>query len=147
MESLRTGDTDPALTYTLSDFVAMKDIDTSTYRNFSILEKYDDIEFVDHNLIDDYIDILEELCVQCELSDEEYLKYKYAPDMLAYDVYGSTQLDFLILAANGIIDPKDFDMTTVNLPKVAVAKEFLTEILTANTPYIEDNRQNFGIIN
>lgn len=147
MEKLDTADTNPALTYTLSDFIAMKDIDTSTYRNFSILEKYDNIEFVDHNLLDDYIDILEDVCVDCELTDEEYNKYKYAPDMLAYDVYGSTQLDFLIMAANGIIDPKEFDNSVIKLPKVAIAKEFLTEVMTANTEYIDNNRQNLGILN
>ena len=29
------------------------------------------------------------------LSDDEYKKYRYSPDLLAYDIYGSVQLDFI----------------------------------------------------
>lgn len=135
----------PATTHTLQDFINMKSIDNTTYRNLSILEKYNNIEFVDHNLLDEYKEELDAICTKCELTDEEFRKYQYSPDALAYDVYGSTQLDFLIMAANNIVDPKDFNMTTIYLPYNSVAKKFLAEILSRNASYIEHNRYEYNI--
>ena len=107
----------PALTYTLDQFIGMKYSDDITYHNFSIIEKIDDnIELVDHNIIEDYLDELESICVKCELTLEQYRKYKYKPDLLAFDVYGSVQLDFIIMLVNDMIDPKEFDLKTIKLP-------------------------------
>ena len=131
----------PTETYTLEQFILMKNSDTMTYSNFSIFNKIDEIKVLDHNLIDDYIRELESLCKVVSLTDEEYKKYKYAPDLLAYDLYGSVQLDFIILAANDIIDPKDFNLKRLKLPPTRVLKQLLTEIYNSNSSYISRNRQ------
>ena len=115
----------PALTYTLDQFIGMKYSDDITYHNFSIIEKIDDnIELVDHNIIEDYLDELESICVKCELTLEQYRKYKYKPDLLAFDVYGSVQLDFIIMLVNDMIDPKEFDLKTIMLPYASALKAF-----------------------
>ena len=131
----------PTETYTLEQFILMKNSDTMTYSNFSIFNKIDEIKVLDHNLIDDYIRELESLCKVVSLTDEEYKKYIYAPDLLAYDLYGSVQLDFIILAANDIIDPKDFNLKRLKLPPTRVLKQLLTEIYNSNSSYISRNRQ------
>ena len=133
---------DPALTYTLHDFVRVGMSDEMTYRNFSILEKIDNIEHLDHNLIEDYQEELESICINADLTDDQYKKYKYCPDLLAYDVYGSTQLDFVILFANGMIDPKEFDLKTVKLPYASHLKSFLSTIYNSESGYIEQNRSD-----
>lgn len=140
-----TASSNPALTYTLDDFIRAGLSDDMTYRNFSILEIVDGVEHLDHNLIEDYQDELQLLCQDVELDIEQYKKYKYAPDLLAYDLYGSVQLDFVILFANGIIDPKDFDLKVIKLPYASVMKEFLNKVYNSEIGYIEQNRADNGI--
>lgn len=146
MGKFNDGRNDSALTYTLSDFVSMKNSDDATYRNFSILEVVNNIELVDHNLIDDYILEYENICVPCHLSLEEAKKYKYSPDLLAYDIYGSVQLDFLILLANDMVDPKEFDLRIVKLPFASKLVDFLNRVYGANQNYIRQNRADNGLI-
>lgn len=135
----------PALTYTLEDFVRVKDSDDMTYRNFSILEIINGVELLDHNLLDDYADILSSICQDVELTPEQYNKYAYFPDLLAYDIYGSTQLDFVILFANDMIDPKEFNLKKVKLPFASALSEFLSQIYNSNSGYITQNREDNGL--
>jgi hypothetical protein len=137
----------PALTYTISDFISMKYTDEITFRNYSILEVINDIELLDHNLVEDYLSELSSICVSVPLTDEEYKKYKYAPDLLAYDVYGSVQLDFVIMYANNIIDPKEFNFKTIKLPYASALKTFLASVYNVNSGYLEQNREDNNIIN
>lgn len=130
----------PALTYTLEHFIQMQHSDELTYRNFSILEVVDDLEFIDHNLVEDYLDELESICIPCELTDDQYKKYKYSPDLLAYDVYGSVQLDFVIMYANGMVDPKEFNSKVVKLPYASGLKLYLNSVYNSNSSYISQNR-------
>lgn len=135
----------PAKVYTLEDFVSLRNKDNTTYRSFSILEKYDNNEFVDHNLFDEYIDIIERLVVDTELTDEEMLRYKYAPDLLAYDIYGSVQLDYFILLMNGMVDYKEFNKKKIKMMRASVLRELMNEVAKANSGYIAQNRADYGI--
>lgn len=137
--------TDPALTYTLDDFISMKVTDEVTFHNFSIVEVVDSIELLDHNVIEDYFTELNSLCATVPLTDEQYKKYKYAPDLLAYDVYGSTQLDFLVLYVNDMIDFKEFDRKTIQLPYASALKAFLSEVYNTESGYIQQNRADNGL--
>ena len=132
--------TDPALTYTLDQFIASKINDEMTFRNYSIIEVINGLELYDHNIIEDYLAELDSLCQTIELSFEEFNKYKYAPDLLAYDVYGSTQLDFVVMYANGIIDPKDFVFKKIKLPYASTLSTFMSNVYNAEIEYIEFNR-------
>jgi hypothetical protein len=136
---------EPALTYTLDQFIQMQYSDEMTYRNFSIVEVVNGIELLDHNLIRDYLDELNSLCINAELTMEQYKKYKYSPDLLAYDIYGSTQLDFVILFANDMIDPKEFDLKVVKLPYASKMKTFLSAIYNSESGYIGYNRSENGL--
>ena len=130
----------PAKTYTLEQFISMKSTDDMTYNNFSIYGVIDGQKILESNLIDEYLDELVKLSNIVQLSTEEYKKYKYSPDLLAYDVYGSIQLDFVILAANDMIDPKDFNLKKLKLPTVSAMKTFLNEVYGAKTGWISKNR-------
>lgn len=134
----------PAQTYTLDQFIEMKDIDNMTYRNFSILQKIDGVEHLDHNLVEDYLEELKNVCISVALSDQEYKKYKYAPDLLAYDIYGSVQLDFIILLLNDTIDPKEFTKKTVILPYASSLSLFLDTIYSKESNYITYNRNKLA---
>lgn len=103
----------PALTYTLNDFIKEKQSDDLTYSKFSIIREKYYTKFTETGLLDYYMRDLKDTCIQIPIENitfEQKAKYKYQPDLLAYDIYGSTQLDFVVLLCNGIIDPKEFDL-------------------------------------
>ena len=135
----------PATTTTLEDFIEMRSIDEMTYYNFSILEVINGVEHLNHNLIEDYLEELKSACITVDLTLEQYKKYKYFPDLLSYDVYGSVQLDFIIMLLNDCIDPKEFDKKTVILPYASVLASFLNTVYSKEQLYIEENRVKFGL--
>lgn len=122
---------------------------TVSYHNFSIIDQKEidgeTIQFIDINIIDDYIEELKELSVPVQLSDKELSKYAYNPGLLAYDLYGSTELEFVILKLNGIIDPKDFDFPSIRLLEVQTMDDLLSNIFSAEATYINKNREEYGI--
>jgi hypothetical protein len=130
----------PAQTYTLEEFINMKNTDGMTYNNFSIYEKIDGQNILELNVLDEYLDELVSICKVVKLTRKERNKYKYAPDLLAYDVYGSVQLDFVILAVNDMIDPKDFNLKKLKLPTASNLSAFLNEVYTCNSSWISKNR-------
>lgn len=134
---------DPAVTFNVDDFISMKISDQLTYYNFSILEKNKGVEHLDFNLIDSYIDLLN--TEKITFTDEQFRKYKYHPDILAYDVYGSVQLDFIILALNDMCDPKEFNRKTIYLPYASELKTFLDDVYSANSTLINQNRSSQNI--
>jgi hypothetical protein len=143
---MATNKNDPSLTYTLDDFVAMQMSDDMTYYNFSILEVVNSVEHLNINLVEEYSSILKSQALQVELTDEEYKKYKYCPDLLAYDVYGSVQLDFVILILNDIFDPKEFVNKTIRLVPASVLQQFLNEVYGKEYGWIQQNRADYGLL-
>lgn len=135
----------PSETYTLEDFVSMKIVDDMTYYNFSIVEVINGVKHLDINLVEEYLDILKKASVKIELSKQEFRRYQYRPDLLSYDIYGSTQLDFVILLLNDIIDPKEFTRTILYLPRASVLKEFLDAVYSKESGYIEQNRADMKL--
>lgn len=135
----------PDKTATLPDFVDVGKGDEMTYTNFSILDRLNGIEVVDHCIVDDYLSELRKLSVQIVgLTDAERKRYKYAPDLLAYDVYGSTQLDFIIMIVNGVATPTDFTMMgKLYLPKKSILKSFMSMIYNAEREYFYYNRTDY----
>lgn len=131
---------DPAKTYNLEDFIALRNTDTATYYNLSIIEKIDGVEHLYWNLVDDYLEHLPVSVVK--LDDDQFLKYRYHPDLLAYDVYGSTQLDFIVLALNDMVDPKEFCRKKIYLPFSSNLKKFLDDVNSSNSILLRQNRLN-----
>lgn len=134
--------TPPAETCTLEDFVEAGVNDEMTYTNFSILSSINGMQVLDHNIIDDYITELRALSVEVTgLTSSERIRYRYSPDLLAYHVYGSTQLDFVIMAINGVVTPLEFTMTgKLYLPKRSVLTSFLSMVYNAEEEYLSTNK-------
>lgn len=144
---MATFNRDVALTYTLEDFIKMQVSDQLTFRNFSTVAVVNGVELTDKNLIEDFLPELMKDAIDVDLSRDEYIKYKYAPDLLAYDVYGSVQMDFLILYMNGIIDPKDFDFKTIKLVRSSILKQFLNHVYGSQRYILENNKYENGVPN
>lgn len=129
--------TDPNKTSTIEEFISFKDSDEVSYNNLSFRDRYDNISYPIKNIIDDYIYELMDLTKEVTLSDEEYLKYRYKPRLLANDIYENPELDFIILTINGICNMKEFDSRKIKLIKVDDLEEFLTSIVNANKEDID----------
>ena len=137
---------DPSLTYTLDDFIKMRVSDDMTYYNFSILELMNGVEHLNINLVEEYAQELKDQAVYVVLTDMEYKKYKYNPDLLAYDIYGSVQLDFVILILNDIYDPKEFISKTLRLVHSSVLSRFLSTVYGKEKGWIQQNRADNNLI-
>ena len=136
----------PALTYTLDDFISMQISDDMTYYNFSILEVIDGVEHLDSNLVEIYLEELKSQCISVQFSEEELKKYKYNADLLAYDLYGSVQLDFVILLLNDMYDPKEFSKKNIILPHSSTLSNFLNQVYSKEEGYVQQNRADYGIL-
>lgn len=124
--------TNPEKSYTIEQFITFKDDDTASYNNLSFKDKYDNIIYPIKNIIDDYTDELNELLVDVVMSESEFLRYRYRPKLLAFDIYGNAELDFLILAMNGMCNMKEFDSKNIKLIKNKDLDSFITSIFNAN---------------
>ena len=71
---------------------------------------------------------LKDIKVKITLSNEEYSKYRYNPKVLSYDIYGTTELWFLILEANELHSINEFNSRTIYLFKTDIVEK-MTRIL------------------
>ena len=116
-----------------------------TFQNMSMMNRIDDILYMDKNYIYDYLDELKSMCKTCTLKDNEYDRYLYKPDLLAYDLYGKMEYDFIILALNDIASDKDFDLKRLKLIPPSEISGILSSIMNANIDTIRQNRQEIGV--
>ena len=88
---------------------------TLSYINTAILRKLqmdgtdDSIDVPDSNVCYDYLRELLAVADKIELSDDEYAKYKYRPDILSYDLYGTTEYYIYLLMINDMCNIYEFD--------------------------------------
>lgn len=153
MNITRLASTTPDKSSSIEDFIAAgENAAIISFYNMSILQveysadKTMRLDFTIDNLITDYLDVLRESAVKVELSDADKRKYHYNPDLLAYDIYGSTELDFVIMYINGIIDPKDFNMPKIKLLSKSDLINILSRIYAAEHQYVSDNRDANNLI-
>lgn len=142
--------TDPTETYTLSQFIALKDMDSMTYSKYSIFEQSltePSMVYAIDNVIYTYMDELKEQRKLVKISENERIKYAYKPKLLAYDIYGSTETYFVILAVNGMCNLKEFDLSNrlfyALTPQDMVST--MNSIYNAERDYISKNRKNLSI--
>lgn len=127
-------------TYTIQDFIDMRESDEITYYNYSILEYLNGYDMFVTNLLYDYEDELLDLATTVKLTPVEKLKYRYKPYLLAYDLYGSQEAKFIIMMLNGIIDPKEFDFDRVKVIYPNDLIDILSRISSVNELYMNNNR-------
>lgn len=136
----------PEQTATVEDFIEMGASDEMTYKNFSVLVNFigkgSVVEYTQDNVIYDYMDELLEKSVVLELSDNDFVKYRYKPKLLSYDIYGTTELYFVIMALNGMCNIKDFNKRKLKLLYKSDLISMLNEIYSAESDYLLYNRKH-----
>lgn len=142
----------PESASTIEDFIAAgAGTPTITWYNYALLqvEDTDDgqakVHFETDNLINDYLDVLLDLAEEITMSEKEQKKYYYNPELLSFDIYGSIELDFIIMKLNGIIDPKDFDIPTIKLLRKSDLVDVMSDIFNAERKYLAANRKANGL--
>lgn len=119
----------PEKTYTVEEFIKAGQGVTLTYQNLSLINKLEDnIKFPFMNVFNTYVDdILNSALIKMvKFTDDEYFKYQFRPKLLAYDIYGSTDAYFVILAINRILSPKDFTAKTIKM----ISKQDLNKLMS-----------------
>lgn len=119
---------DPRLTYKISDFIESGKTVTYTYNNFSFIETMNNMKYPVYNIINDYLYELKKASINVELNDEEQYKYFYRPKLLANDIYGNPELYFVILAINGMANMKEFNKQVIKMIKIDDMQLFLSQI-------------------
>lgn len=136
---------DPTKTYKVEDFIDMQENDSFTYATMalymqSIVDKT--IVYSSDNVLYDYLEEIKSKAVDYTFSDSEYMKYKYRPKLLAYDIYGSTELYFVILAMNNTCNIKDFNKRTIKMLYKSDMSDLLNAIVSAEKNRISLNRES-----
>lgn len=144
------GISEPAKTYTLDQFINIKSIDTITYSNFGVLNRsidHPEIVYTIDNLIYSYMDELKEKRKLCTFTIDQKLQYMYKPKLLAYDVYGSIETYFVILALNGMCNLKEFDLEDQKcyLLLPSDMSSLMGQIYSAESTFRKLNRENQGV--
>lgn len=129
----------------LATFIQSGVDNSITYYNMSYLSKIkdnDDSIELSTSIIYDYITELRAMCKTILLTDVEYLKYEYKPELLAYDVYGNVELAFIILILNGLSSPKEFNIKKIKLLTVTDCIDSLNTIYNAEEDLLIKNRNS-----
>lgn len=75
--------------------------------------------------------------VDIVLTEEEYMKYRYKPKLLANKVYGNSELFFIILLVNGIWSVKDFNYRKIKLVKRKDLSTMLSSINSSERSFLD----------
>lgn len=127
-------------TSTIQEFISSAPSNSITYESTSFLEKFSTLTLVSYNIFNDYLDEMLELSVSVTLSDEEYNRYVYRPKLLAYDVYGSTEIYFLILMLNNICNVKEFNFRKVKMLRVEDLEKVISSVYNSEKYRLDLNR-------
>ena len=147
---MQIGVNNPNETFTVNQFIALKDSDSITYQKYSILNRSitnKNIIYSIDNLIYNYMDEIIERKKICTFTKEEQLKYMYKTKLLAYDIYNSSETYFIILAINGMCNAKEFDLAEMrlNLLMPSDMVNFMSQIANAEKDFIDLNRKTLGV--
>lgn len=132
---------------TLENFIDTNNRNKISYNKLSLFDKSSDgsKNMISYNILNDYLEELEAIALDVALTDEQYLKYKYKPKLLAYDIYGSQELYFVILYINNIASPKEFDMKKIKMIKTDVLTQALSDIYNSEKELLENNRSEMNM--
>ena len=107
----------PSDTHTVSEFIRIGAQNKAKigYPDLSYIEKRDGMEFIVKNTINDYLWEFKRNARTIVLNNDEILNYRFNPKKLAYDIYGSTRLYYIILLMNDMCDVHQFNLKNKTL--------------------------------
>lgn len=135
----------PSESYTMEQFISLGRKVSLTYDRYSFKELLSNgTEISILNVVNDYMREIKENSLLVKFSENEYRKYRFKPKILSYDVYGTQDLYYVILLANGIIDEKEFDFTELLMPTTDTMNTYMSAIYNAEYRYIKEYNSAHG---
>ena len=89
-------------------------------------------------IFDKYYELMKERTMLIELSDSEYRKYIYKPKLLSLDLYGTTELDFLLLRLNNMTSCIYFNKQTIKVFDKDITTLLNEIMIHENNNYIDN---------
>jgi hypothetical protein len=107
----------PSDTHTISEFIKVGNQNKAKigYPDLSYIEKRDGMEYIVKNTINDYLWEFKRYAKTIVLTSDEVLTYRFNPKKLAFDIYGSTRLYYIILLMNDMCDVHQFNLKNKTL--------------------------------
>lgn len=124
-------------TATVEQFIDMINSNPIDYQKLSYVDKIGNINFPSRNVISDYLPELKAVATKIKLSDNEMIKYKYRPKLLAGDVYNNQELYYIILLLNGMADVREFDKKEILMIAPSQMSDCLSYIYNAEKKSID----------
>lgn len=117
------------LKMTIKD-LSLKEVITNSSGEMFVVNMY--------NLYEKYYELLLEHTVIVTLSDLDYKKYRFKPKLLSKDLYGTTELHYMLLRLNYVYSVINFDFTEIRV-FTADIKQLLNEIMVMESEDYIDN--------
>ena len=117
------------LKMTIKD-LSLKEVITNSSGEMFVVNMY--------NLYEKYYELLLEHTVIVTLSDLDYQKYRFKPKLLSKDLYGTTELHYMLLRLNYVYSVINFDFTEIRV-FTADIKQLLNEIMVMESEDYIDN--------
>lgn len=141
---------EPQLTYTLNQFIDLKDVDRIVYRRYSVMQRSltnEEMVYCIDNILYTYMEEMKQKRKLVSVTETERIKYAYKPKLLSYDIYGSTEVFFVLLAMNGMCNMKQFTLEEKQFFALTPqdCAQFMSDIYNAEYQYLKLNRTSLGI--
>ena len=96
---------------------------------------------IEENVTNNYKNFLEYMIDTCTFSNEEYRKYACNPWYLSNDLYGTTELWFMLLHVNEMYSATEFTKKTIKYYKADILR-YITEIRAVQDVFLKDNKSD-----
>lgn len=90
------------------------------------------------NLFEKYYELLLDNTVIVVLTNEEYLKYRFKPKVLSYDLYGTMELHYMLLRLNYVYSVTNFDFKEVRVFNTNILSLLNEIMILENEEFIEN---------
>lgn len=128
----------------LPDYTRRLDLSYSKMFLKSLVPSNDNTLIVNStSLANKYFDYILDTAITLELTNAEYMKYRYQPKLFCYETYGTTELWALLLKINHFTSITEFNTKKI---KVFSGNIFnvLNEILVNESTNILENEESIG---
>lgn len=129
----------PEYTSSIKEYIQSEPTVNINCDSFNIYDKIDGLSIISYNVLNDYKKELLDASFFADFTDNiDYQYYRYRPKLLSYDLYGTTELFFILLFINDIYDVKDFDKKTIRIIKKDKLSSILSYIYSSNKSSTEN---------
>ena len=130
MAQIGIGNNKPSECTSLSTFLKCKNDQEFSYKSLCYYGKAstDNVIKPIYNLLDDYMECIDDYTIEVEIEDFNIDKYKFNPKRLSYDLYGTTNLYYILLYINNLNGIKEFNLDKKKIK--IIRKETLEKVLS-----------------